>query len=101
MRFEILADWTPPKGADWPVQTVRLIPPWTAEPVELQIRENPIGKYVYATVRRPADDAADLPPSALWRVSTDRTFDPAAFGLRGYPQDLVAAFRFLRATVEK
>ncbi len=101
VRFEILADWTPPKGADWTVQKVRLIPPWTGEPLELEVKADPSGlrPTLNGTIRRPADDTADLPPSALWRVSTDRTFDPAAFGLRGYPPDLVAVFHLLRATV--
>ena len=101
VRFEILADWTPPKGADWPVQKVRLIPPWTGEPLELEVKAEPSGlrPWLNGTIRRPADDSADLPPSALWRISTDRTYDPAAFGIRGYPPDLVAVFHLLRATV--
>lgn len=101
VRFEILADWTPPKGADWPVQKVRLIPPWTGEPLELEVKAEPSGlrPWLNGTIRRPADDTADLPPSALWRISADRTYDPAAFGARGYPPDLVAVFHLLRATV--
>ena len=69
--------------------------------LELEVKADPSGlrPSLNGTIRRPADDAADLPPSALWRVSTDRTYDPAAFGIRGYPQDLVAVFHLLRATV--
>ena len=81
------------------MQTVRLIPPWTAEPVELPVRAEAGRHVLRATVRRPADDAANIPPSALWRVSTDRPYDPAAFGVRGYPPDLVATFFRLSAEV--
>ena len=97
VEFEIETAWTPPPGADWPERTLRLIPPWTAEPVELAVRADAGRHVLHATVPRPADDAADIPPSALWRLSSDRPYDPAAFGVSGYPPDLVVPVYGIRA----
>ena len=95
-EIEIETAWTPPPGADWPEQTLRVIPPWDNAPVDLPVRAGEGRQVLRATLARPADDGARIRPTALWRLSTDRPYDPAAHGLGGYPPDLVAPIYRIR-----
>ncbi|MBQ9726271.1 MAG: hypothetical protein IJV65_02060, partial [Kiritimatiellae bacterium] len=97
VELEIETVWTPPAGADWPEQTLRVIPPWDNAPVDAAVRADAGRHVIRVRAERPAGDSADLPPSALWRLSTDRPYDPAAHGIRGYPPDLVVPVYRIRA----
>ena len=97
VELEFETAWTPPPGTDWPVQKLLVIPPWKAEPAVLDVRADAGRHVLRATVTRPAGDTADIPPSALWRFSTTRVYDPAAYGIKGYPPDLAVPVYRLRA----
>ena len=97
VELEFETAWTPPSGADWPVQKLLVIPPWKAEPAVLDVRADAGRHVLRATVTRPADDTADIPPSARWCLSATRVYDPAAYGIKGYPPDLVVPVYRIRA----
>ena len=96
ISFRAEGTWTPP-AADWPEQILRVTPPWGGAPLRLAFTAGDSG--VQGEFIRPADDAARAATGTYeWRA--ERPYDPAAYGLRGYPPDLGVLLRRVIIRVE-
>jgi hypothetical protein len=74
-------------------QRVRIVPPWSGPPVELDLP----AQYAERAVRltRPAGAAYDR-ATGVYSMSTERPYNPAADGVRGFDSDLVALIHRIR-----
>lgn len=88
-RIQIDGSWTPP-DAKWTEQILWVTPPWGGPELRLVI---PAGSYAaQGEFERPRGDG-DRKETGSYGFRTDRPYDPAAYGLRGYPADLGVAIK--------
>lgn len=94
--FEAEGIWVPP-AEDWPRQTLRVTPPWGGVPLELEVAS---GEHrIHGILTRPAADGM-RPPTGIFELHAERPYDPAAFGLRGYADDLGVQLRRIIIRIE-
>ena len=94
--FEATCEWAPP-AAEWPEQILLVTPPWGGDPLRLAVTAG--AQTVMGTIRRPADDGR-RPPTGIYAFSVARSYNPAAYGLRGYSTDLGVLLRRVIIRVE-
>lgn len=96
VSFRAEGVWTPPT-ADWLEQVLRVFPPWGGPPLRLVFAAGEMavqGEFV-----RPADDSVRA-ATGIYEFRTERSYDPAVQGLRGYPSDLGVLLRRVIIQVE-
>ena len=91
---EIEADvsWWTRAGTNAPPQRLRVSPPFAGTAAEAVLEPSRSFRRVVLRLTRDPDDASDLPPAGLYRLSGSEHYDE-----RGFPPALLACFRRLRA----
>ena len=88
-KIQIDGSWMSP-DAKWTKQILWVAPPWGGAELRLEM---PAGAaIVQGEFERPENDG-DRKATGTYVFRVDRPYDPAAYGLRGYPSDLGVAMK--------